>query len=206
MIRFQFFVMEIRVYFPGYINTSPHLAIPSLFHLQYHSVIVLTLHVGFRWCRRVVPVRASLVIVPMTDRNSNSLTSKCFTEGRGFYHPREFFRTKHFERFRHDGSQNLGSASIKRHPRSSSISTLGLSKQCQLYFETSAYRPRLRKLNFNRNVPSVLTDKSCVMNHIPHSLVSSCKRKAEAVRLPMRFLVKSPGVWPDCPGNSSGWP
>ena len=142
----------------------------------------------------------------MTHRNANSLMRKCFTEWRGLYHPGKLFRTKYFEGFRHDGRQNLGGPAIERHPWSSSISAVGLSSKGQLYPTKRTYRPRLRKLNFNRNVPSVLTDKSCVMNHIPHSLTSSCNRKAEAVRLPMRFLVKSPCVWPDCPGNSSCCP
>lgn len=52
--------------------------------------------------------------------------------------------------------------------------------------------PRFKKLNLSLNLPSVRIERSCSTNHIPRTSFTSFKRKAEAVRLPMRFRVKDP--------------
>ena len=66
-------------------------------------------------------------------------------------------------------------------------------------FSSDRYFARLKKLNFSLNFPSVRTERSWRMNQMPISFLSSFNRKAEAVRLPIRFLVNCP-PWAGCTG------
>ena len=57
--------------------------------------------------------------------------------------------------------------------------------------------------NLYLNAPSVLTDRSCKMNHTPILLSGSVSLNALALKLPIKFLVNMPeGVcWGGCCGG-----
>ena len=70
-------------------------------------------------------------------------------------------------------------------------SRMGLAWQVNSIIK-GIYIPRFKKLNLSLNRPSVRTERSWRTNQIPRTSLSSFNRNAEAVRLPIRFLVKDP--------------
>lgn len=141
----------------------------------------------------------------LANGNLDALQCEAFAELGALDNTRELLSRENLEGFAEDGSQN-GSRSVVDHGSAARVGGLRTHVD-EAHFkpinlqQSDQYRPAIAKTY--RKVPSVRTLKSCKINHTPILLSGSVKRKALALRLPIRFRVNMPPGPPEtgCAGD-----